>query len=98
MGWGPSALLFSANSAVLCELCVTLSSPPLPAYWIVIFLVLLIEPGFERSEIIRQRRGVHLALPGEDFQSVGPGFAAPHGEHAIQFFTGGLVSVDRAAV
>src|SRR5882724_4534083 len=70
----------------------------LPAYRVVVLLVLDVEPGFQRSEIVGQDAGVKLTLPGHGFEGVGPGFALAQAEHRIQLFAGDLVPVDRAAI
>src|SRR5262245_53557995 len=61
-------------------------------------LVLLVEPGLQRREVVEDGRGVHLVLAGDDLERLGPGTALPHGEHGAQALAGLGVAVDRAAV
>src|ERR1700692_3344928 len=60
--------------------------------------VLLVEPFFERSEIIEHGRGIHLSFARESFQRVGPRTARSHGQYFRELCASRLVAVDRAAV
>src|SRR5713101_7090629 len=60
--------------------------------------VLLVEPLFERREIIEDRGGVHLALAGHGFEGVGPGAALTHRQHLGELRSGRFVAVNRAAM
>ena len=59
---------------------------------------MLVEPVFKWREIVGEGGGVHFFLAGEDFEGVGPGLALAEGKHLIEFFAGGFVVVDGAAV
>src|SRR5437879_5985351 len=70
----------------------------LPTHRIVVLLVLRVEPGFQRREIVGQGAGVQLPLPGHGFKSVRPRLALAQAEHRIQLRTSDFVPVDRAAI
>src|SRR5262245_10130749 len=57
-------------------------------------LVLLVEPLLERSKVVEDGRGVHLALAADGFQGVRPRLALAHAQHFVQALARGLVLVD----
>src|SRR5215471_871826 len=61
-------------------------------------LVLLVQPLLQRREVVADRRGVHLLLPGQRFERLRPRAALTHREHGVQLRAGFLVAVDGAAV
>src|ERR1700704_3049384 len=61
-------------------------------------LVLLGEPAIERREIVGDGAGVEIALAGEGFKRIGPGFRGAHLQHRLEALADLLVAVDRAAM
>src|SRR5262249_44278635 len=61
-------------------------------------LVLLVEPLLERSKVVKDGCGVHLALTADGFQGVRPWLALAHAQHFVQALTRGLVPVDGATM
>src|SRR6185503_9131149 len=61
-------------------------------------LVLLVEPGLERREVLGHRARVHLALTGQRLERVWPWFRGAHFEHRLQAGARLLAAVDRAAM
>src|SRR5580692_2942558 len=70
----------------------------LPAFFGAVFLVLLVEPGFQRCEILEHGGGFHLSLAGERFESIRPRAAFSHFEHLRKFRAGFFVVVNGAAI
>src|SRR5262249_23469804 len=71
---------------------------PLPADRISLGLILLVQPGLERREIIRQGIRVHLLLTGQRRQRLLPWLALPERQHFVQPLTRHFVVVNRAAM
>src|ERR1700690_371155 len=61
-------------------------------------LILLIQPLLKRREVVQNRGGIQIALPGEFKHGVLPGAAEAHLQHAVQAAAGFLVVVDRATI
>src|ERR1700741_520281 len=80
-----------SSGRLLRELC-------LPAFFCAVFLIFFVEPGFQRSEILEHRGGVHLLLAGECFEGFGPRTALCHFAHPRKFGARFFVVVNRAAI
>src|SRR5580692_159090 len=61
-------------------------------------LVLFIQPFFQRSEIVQDRRGVHLLLPRQCRQRFWPRLAGSHRKHRIQTVSRGFAFINRTAI
>src|SRR6202034_4396042 len=61
-------------------------------------LVLFIQPLLQRSEIIQDRRRVHLLLPGQSLERLRPGLALAHGQHRVEPVPRRLAFVYGAAI
>src|SRR3954464_13552827 len=68
----------------------------LPSYWLT--LILPFEPDCERLEIIHDRRRIQLPFSSGIGEDLLPRLALSRRQHAGQLLTGGMVTVDRAAV
>src|ERR1700735_1076231 len=71
-------------------------APPLPTDGL--SLVLFIQPLLQRSEIIQDRRRVHLLLPGQSLERLRPGLALAHGQHRVEPVPRRLAFVYGAAI
>ena len=70
----------------------------LPAYRIVVLFILLVKPGLQRREIIRNRRRVHLLLAGQRRQRILPRLARAQRQHFVQPSPASLLLINRAAM
>src|SRR4051794_13621395 len=73
-------------------------APPVVSPAAALSLVLFVEPSLEWREVVEDRRRVHLLLPGDRLQRLGPRAALPHLQHLVQLRARLLAVVDRAAV
>src|SRR5437879_4021860 len=77
--------------------------PIVPQIWlptdrVVMGLVLLVQPKFERREIIRQRARIHFLLTRQRLERLLPRLALPQRQHVVQPLARNFVVVNRAAV
>src|SRR6267143_303219 len=67
-----------------------------PTHWLA--LILPLEPGNKRLEILYDGRCVHLPYAGRVSENLLPWFALSRGQHAGQLLPCGSVAIDRAAI
>src|SRR5467141_11612 len=67
-----------------------------PTHWLA--LILPLEPGNKRLEILYDGRRVHLPFAGRVSENLLPRFALSRRQHAGQLLSRGAVAIDRAAV
>jgi len=61
-------------------------------------VILIVEPRFERREVVQHRRRIHLPRAGDGFERFRPRAALAHRQHFVQAFARLFVAVDGAAV